>query len=63
MDADLYSDLPGLFAAVEVVGGISGANRVSGNAITEALTFGLHAGGGTLRVMYKTTIMCLITRG
>ena len=49
VDADLHSDLPGLFAAGEVVGGVSGANRLSGNAITEALTFGLHAGENAAR--------------
>ena len=31
---------PGLFAAGEAVGGANGANRLSGNAITEALVFG-----------------------
>jgi succinate dehydrogenase/fumarate reductase flavoprotein subunit len=33
-----------LFAAGEVVGGANGANRLSGNAITEALVFGRRAG-------------------
>ena len=36
--------VPGLFAAGEAVGGASGANRLSGNAITEALVFGEIAG-------------------
>ena len=36
--------LPGLFVAGEVVGGASGANRLSGNALTEAFVFGRHAG-------------------
>jgi succinate dehydrogenase / fumarate reductase flavoprotein subunit len=34
----------GLFAAGEAVGGANGANRLSGNAITEALVFGRRAG-------------------
>ena len=34
----------GLFAAGEAVGGANGANRLSGNAITEALVFGERAG-------------------
>src|SRR5262245_32764642 len=34
----------GLFAAGEAVGGANGANRISGNAITEALVFGERAG-------------------
>jgi succinate dehydrogenase / fumarate reductase, flavoprotein subunit len=33
-----------LFACGEAVGGANGANRLSGNAITEALVFGAHAG-------------------
>ena len=36
--------MPGLYAAGEAVGGANGANRLSGNAITEALVFG-HAAG------------------
>jgi succinate dehydrogenase flavoprotein subunit len=43
-DARMQTELPGLFAAGEVVGGTSGANRLSGNAITEALVFGRRAG-------------------
>lgn len=41
---DMQSDVPRLFAAGEAVGGANGANRLSGNAITEALAFGLRAG-------------------
>lgn len=40
----LETRIEGLFAAGEAVGGTSGANRLSGNAITEALVFGEHAG-------------------
>jgi succinate dehydrogenase/fumarate reductase flavoprotein subunit len=40
----MQTELSGLFAAGEVVGGTSGANRLSGNAITEALVFGRRAG-------------------
>jgi succinate dehydrogenase/fumarate reductase flavoprotein subunit len=43
-DADMATDVPGLYAAGEVVGGANGANRLSGNAITEALVFGRRAG-------------------
>jgi succinate dehydrogenase / fumarate reductase, flavoprotein subunit len=43
-DAAMQTELPGLFAAGEVVGGANGANRLSGNAITEALVFGRCAG-------------------
>ncbi len=36
--------IAGLFAAGEAIGGANGANRLSGNAITEALVFGDFAG-------------------
>jgi succinate dehydrogenase/fumarate reductase flavoprotein subunit len=44
VDASMETGLPGLFAAGEAVGGANGANRLSGNAITEALVFGHVAG-------------------
>src|SRR5690349_141015 len=43
-DAKMQTELAGLFAAGEVVGGANGANRLSGNAISEALVFGRRAG-------------------
>jgi succinate dehydrogenase/fumarate reductase flavoprotein subunit len=36
--------IPGLFAAGEVVGGVHGANRMGGNALSEILVFGYRAG-------------------
>jgi succinate dehydrogenase/fumarate reductase flavoprotein subunit len=44
VDERMASSVPGLFAAGEAVGGANGANRLSGNAITEALVFGERAG-------------------
>ena len=44
VDARLATRVPGLFAAGEAVGGANGANRLSGNAITEAFVFGHRAG-------------------
>ena len=44
VDACMRSTVDGLFAAGEAVGGAAGANRLSGNAITEALVFGEIAG-------------------
>ena len=43
-DVTMATEVPGLFAAGEAVGGANGANRLSGNAITEALVFGRQAG-------------------
>jgi succinate dehydrogenase / fumarate reductase, flavoprotein subunit len=43
-DARMVTQVSGLYAAGEAVGGANGANRLSGNAITEALVFGRRAG-------------------
>jgi succinate dehydrogenase/fumarate reductase flavoprotein subunit len=40
----MTTEVPGLLVAGEAVGGANGANRLSGNAITEALVFGREAG-------------------
>ena len=44
VDTEMATRVPGLYAAGEAVGGASGANRLSGNAIPEALVFGETAG-------------------
>jgi len=43
-DVRMETEVPGLLVAGEAVGGANGANRLSGNAITEALVFGREAG-------------------
>jgi succinate dehydrogenase/fumarate reductase flavoprotein subunit len=43
-DARMETEVPGLLVAGEAVGGANGANRLSGNAITEAFVFGRRAG-------------------
>ncbi len=48
-DAEMATSLPGLFVAGEVVGGANGANRLSGNALTEAFVFGRRAGRSAAR--------------
>jgi len=44
VDERMATEVPGLYAAGEAVGGANGANRLSGNAIPEALVFGERAG-------------------
>ena len=44
VDERLETRVEGLFAAGEAVGGPGGANRLSGNAISEAMVFGERAG-------------------
>ena len=44
VDASFSTAVPGLFVCGEAVGGANGANRLSGNGITEALAFGARAG-------------------
>src|SRR5712691_6957573 len=43
-DERMQTWVPGLLVAGEAAGGANGANRLSGNAITEALVFGRRAG-------------------
>lgn len=49
VDETLQTGIPGLYACGEAVGGANGANRLSGNAITEALVFGARAGRNAAR--------------
>lgn len=44
IDTDGRTDVPGLFAAGEVAGGLHGANRLTGVALPETLVFGAAAG-------------------
>jgi succinate dehydrogenase/fumarate reductase flavoprotein subunit len=44
VNASMETRVPNLFAAGEAVGGANGANRLSGNALSEAFVFGEHAG-------------------
>lgn len=54
VDTNLETRVEGLFAAGEAVGGANGANRLSGNAITEALVFGAVAGKAAAERAVKT---------
>ena len=44
VDTQMRTGVDGLFACGEAIGGSNGANRLSGNAITEAFVFGALAG-------------------
>jgi succinate dehydrogenase/fumarate reductase flavoprotein subunit len=44
VNTNMETRISGLYAAGEAVGGANGANRLSGNAITEAFVFGERAG-------------------
>ena len=44
VEVNMQTRIEGLYAAGEAVGGANGANRLSGNAITEAFVFGARAG-------------------
>jgi succinate dehydrogenase/fumarate reductase flavoprotein subunit len=56
IDESMQTCVEGLYAAGEVVGGANGANRLSGNAITEALVFGERAGKmGARKVLEKAS--------
>ncbi len=44
IDADAKTEIPGLFGAGEVVGGIHGENRLMGNSLQDIITFGRRSG-------------------
>ncbi|MCS7098350.1 MAG: FAD-dependent oxidoreductase [Candidatus Methanomethyliaceae archaeon] len=43
-DANCATNIPGLFVAGEAMGGVHGANRIGGNALTACMVFGFRAG-------------------
>ena len=49
-----YTGVQGLYAAGEVVGGVHGANRHGGNALTDILVFGARAGAAAAEHAAKT---------
>lgn len=49
------TNVTGLYAAGEVQGGTMGANRLSGNAVTECLVFGALAGESAAQYVKKTS--------
>ncbi len=51
VDETMATGVPQLLASGEAVGGANGANRLSGNAITEALVFGRQAGRTALGLL------------
>ena len=56
VDTDMQSCVPGLYAAGEIVGGANGANRLSGNALPEAMVFGARAGEAAGKSAAKKTL-------
>ena len=62
VDADMHTRVPHLLAAGEAVGGANGANRLSGNAISEALVFGRRAGEQAAALASRTAMPALAPR-
>ena len=56
IDANGSSSVPGLFAAGEVTGGVHGANRLSGNAMSEILVWGFRSGIAAANYAKKTLL-------
>ena len=51
------TNIAGLYAAGEVTGGIHGANRIGGNAMTEIIVFGARAGASAADYALKTKLV------
>jgi len=56
IDDEGASTVPGLFAAGEVTGGLHGANRLGGNALTETQVFGARAGAAAAKWARRSSI-------
>ncbi len=54
VNSHMKTCIHGLYAAGEAVGGANGANRLSGNAITEAFVFGERAGSSAAEAVKHT---------
>ncbi|MCW4011656.1 MAG: FAD-binding protein [Candidatus Bathyarchaeota archaeon] len=52
---DCSTNVPGLYAVGEVTGGVHGANRLGGNALTEIVVFGARAGASAAEYAAKHT--------
>lgn len=57
IDGEASTSIPGLFAAGEVAGNMHGANRISGNALTETQVFGAIAGASAASFAQKRKII------
>lgn len=55
LDADCRSNIPGLFLAGEVGGGIHGRNRLMGNSLLDICVFGRRAGVSAAAYMHGVT--------
>jgi succinate dehydrogenase/fumarate reductase flavoprotein subunit len=56
-DEDGDTGVPGLYAAGEVVGGVHGANRHGGNALTDITVFGARAGAAATEYVRTRTLI------
>ena len=56
VDSKMATRVHGLYAAGEAVGGANGANRLSGNALTEAFVFGARAGASAAEAVKGVSV-------
>lgn len=61
IDENGWTGVPGLFAAGEGTAGIHGANRISGNAITQIFVWGARAGKKAAKWVNEATVFSLDT--
>jgi succinate dehydrogenase/fumarate reductase flavoprotein subunit len=56
IDENCSTGIPGLYACGEVCGGVHGANRLGGNALTETIVFGARAGASASKYALTSKI-------
>lgn len=63
IDKECKTGIPGLYAVGEITGGLHGANRVGGNALTECLVFGTRAGQYAAEYANLSTLITIDENG
>ena len=58
---DGLTNIPGIFSAGEAAGGLHGANRMGGNALTECIVFGARAGKSAARYAAQMRLSAAVT--
>jgi len=62
IDENAATNIPGLYAAGEITGGVHGGNRLGGNALADTQVFGKRAGENAAKFAQKNTLPTVDTK-